>query len=406
VVFAVLALAATVLVALPAVANGPEVETGAEIGGGGDDAPIIVCKWELPDYDRDHNNGMQYGDDDMPAIDAGYPCRGVDPNTEYVPGVEVIQVKANAEDQPTERWIELWSAVRGNANSDDVDSVFWDIYHPDGSLKVQVHGYHAGPPQGYGASFNTTTGQYDLHQGGMWYAASNQTGQIAQDTARSQQGIIARAAQQDLWLFNNGFYLSKHQPCGHYIVHNYATFSGDTSHTWNYIYVMCFINLEVDFDTVQWGAITPGGTDWVYGDLVFDPGSSAYPTVKNTGSGAMSLGIVFSDMVRPEDQDPNTIKRISDFDGAFGINPDYLTYRRGPGGEELYFGTEWHQILCANETGKLDLSIHPPVGLPAGHYVGELALFGYHTPDEGSPCLNEHGDWHPPYARYPDSNPD
>ena len=413
VILAVLALAATALVALPAVANqSDDVSTGAEIGGGDDFAPEIVCKWELPDMNS-FEPGMQYDDDDDPSWDAGYPCNGVDPELVYNQGHIVIQVRANPHDLPEERVIELWSAVRGSNSVSDVDSVFWDVYHPaigpwgetpipyaDGSFKVQAHGYEAGPPQDYGAFFDN--GLYYVYGGSMW-AAAYETGQIAGDTIQSQQGLIARAAQNDIILFKSYFTLSKHQPCGPYDVYNYATFLGQTTTIHNQIWVECFTHLKTDFDNVNWGSITPGGVDWVYGDLYFDhQGNSPYPTVGNIGSGGMNVAIEFSDMIREEDQDPDTIKRITDFDAAFGINPDYLSYVFGLGGEVLEFGPGYHQYLCANEVGKLDLSIHPPIGLPAGNYVGDLTVYGYWTGYDGlSPCLNDWWAHEPGIDRYP-----
>ncbi|MEZ5176404.1 MAG: hypothetical protein R2823_09400 [Acidimicrobiia bacterium] len=404
-VFAVFAMLATMLVVVPAAAD--PVDTGADIGGDGLN-PEIVCKWELPDRDGNWNNGMQYSDDDAPNNDAGFPCHGEDPNMQYEQGWEVIQVKANAEDEPTEQWIELWSAVRGSTSVSAVDSVFWKIYHPDESLKIQVHGEHSDrSPQELGASFNQGTGEWNVSQGSMWYAASNQTGQIHPTTISSQQGIIARAVQNDLWLYEGAFGLSKHQPCGLYRVDNYATYLGFTTMTTNNINVLCFVQLEADFDSVNWESVTPGSTDWVYGDLIFDEGGqSPWPTVKNTGSGAMTLGIEFTPMYWEDEVEPTT-KKITEFDGAFGINPDFLEYRDPiVAGQEAHFGREYYQVLCANEVGKLDLSIHPPVGLPGGHYSGDLFLYGHHTPngeEYRSPCLNEHGIWDPPHVRFSQS---
>ena len=401
-VLAVLALAASMLAVLPVGAiepGGPQVETGADIGAGSG-APYIICKWELPDADRDFSNGMQYGDDDLPGVDAGFPCYGLDHDTLYEQRVNVIQVMANPEDFPTERFIELWTAVTGTANVGNVDSVYWDIYHPDGTLKVQEHGWlFDGPPQDLGAYFDA--GEYVLVPGGMWHAASTETGQIAPDTAKDQLGLIARAVQNDLQLWNGGFLLSKHQPCGSYLVQNYATYQGPTTMIENFIDVMCFVNLETDFETVQWGDITPGGTDWVYGDLNF--GSGDHPTVLNTGSGGMALGIEFSHMARPDDPMgwDETAKRIEVFDAMFAINPDFLYGFDIPAYQPMNFGNAYHQVLCANETGKLDLSIHPPLGLPAGHYVGDLLLWGMGVGGEGSPCLNDHGVWLPPDVRFP-----
>lgn len=409
-ILAVLAMIATVLAIVPASAvttggGGGSVDTGAVIGSGNGLAPQIICKWELPDRDRNAENGMQYGDDDAPNNDAGFPCNGIDPNTKYdADGRTVMEVKANAEDYPTERLIELWSAVKGSANAGAIDSVIWDIYHPDGTLKKQVESYEpdSRSPQALGAKFNLATGKYALIPGGMWYAASAQTGQIANDTATSQQGIISRAVQDDLSLWSNSFLLSKHQPCGTYTVVERATYLGWTSTVTNNIEVLCFVNLEADFNSVQWGDITPGGTDYVYGDLVFDPqGNSPWPTVKNTGSGAMTLSIMFSEMRAKGDTDPNSVKLITEFDGKFGISPDRL---RGidpiEAGVKAWFGDGDYQTLCANETGKLDLSIHPPSGLPAGTYLGSLTLYaGWANNGEESPCLNEQGVWNPPYVR-------
>jgi len=418
-ILAVLAMVATVLAIVPASAvttgGGGSVDTGAVIGNGEGLAPQIVCKWELPDRDRNAENGMQYGDDDAPTKDAGFPCNGVDPNTKYdADGRIVIEVKANAEDSPTERLIELWTAVKGSANSGAIDSVIWDIYHPDGTLKIQVESYapDARTPQALGAKFNTATGKYALIPGGMWYAASAQTGQIANDTATSQQGIISRAVQDDLSLWSNSFLLSKHQPCGTYTVKERATYMGFTSYLNNNIEVLCFVNLEADFNSVQWGDITPGGTDYVYGDLVFDAnGNSPWPTVKNTGSGAMTFGIMFSEMRAKGDTDPKSVKLITEFDGKFGISPDRLgqptNIKPEPDGSvriladtKALFGDGDSQTLCANETGKLDLSIHPPAGLPAGVYVGSLTLYaGWANNGPDSICLNEQGVWNPPYVR-------
>ncbi len=408
-ILAVLAMIATVLAIVPAsaivVGGSGSVDTGAVIGSGNGLAPQIVCKWELPDVDRNAANGMQYGDDDAPSKDAGFPCNGIDPNTKYdADGRIVMEVKANAEDSPTERLIELWTAVKGSANAGAIDSVIWDIYHPDGTLKKQVESYapDSRTPQQLGASFNEATGKYSLIPGGMWYAASAQTGQIANDTATSQQGIISRAVQDDLSLWSNSFLLSKHQPCGTYKVVERATYLGWTSTVTNNIEVLCFVNLEADFNTVQWGDITPGGTDYVYGDLVFDvEGNSPWPTVKNTGSGAMTLSIMFSEMRAKGDTDPASVKLIKQFDGKFGISPDrLLNIDPINAGEKAWFGEADAQTLCANETGKLDLSIHPPAGLPAGTYVGSLTLYaGWANNGVESPCLNEQGVWNPPYVR-------
>jgi len=441
-VFAILALAATVLVALPvgAVANeggtsDAQVSTGAEIQTG-NRAPIIVCKWELPDSVRDTvpnpvvgtiglgpdsvppTPGMEYGNDDDWEDIASTPCRSGDAgDTVYVTdGSErnVIQVEANPDNDPSERYIELWAAVRGSASSSSLTSMFWDIRHPDGSFKTQEYGVRAGQPEQYGATYNQ--GSWSLATNGMWYAASALTGQIAADTLRNQSGLIARAAQSEIDLIKAGFWLDKHQPCGEYSVRAYASNVYGTTSLENTLTVLCFVELVTDFTSVDWGRIDPGALDMVYGDTIMSDGQIGLgPTVMNLGSGEMSLEIEFTAMPWVKDGDGKVItnpgtKKITVFDAAFGINPSYLSYLdlevTDQGNATGYFGRGYYNVLCANETGKLDLSIHPGIDLPTGTYAGTMWLYGQPWGDETSPCLNERGDWQTPQTdpitvRYP-----
>ncbi|NOX31288.1 MAG: hypothetical protein GXP35_14750 [Actinobacteria bacterium] len=422
-ILAILALAATFLVALPAGANGDiDITTDAQIGLSGDDSPDIVCKWELPDTyttsvpdDYEYppvegkatpnpggtTPGMEYGNDDDSVDIAANPCRQDEFGTTkyFTDGSQynVMQVEANPENYPSKRYIELWAAIRGKASVAAVDSVFWDIYHPDGSFKTQEYGVLAGRPEQYGATFNQGSWTLDQGYAGMWYAASELTGQIATDTLTGQSGIIARAAEYELGLFKGRFWLDKHQPCGEYEVRLYASNDGDTSTLSNTLSVLCFVELVTDFTTVDWGVISPGDIDVVYGDLLMD--TPERPTVKNTGSGELSLGIEFTDMEWVEDGLGNPIetagaKRITMFDAAFGTNPSYLVgFPELPAYQEGQFGNGYYQVLCANEVGKLDLSIHPPGWLPAGLYSGSIWLYAYNNPNDDSPCLNEAGDW-------------
>jgi len=425
--FAVLALTATMLVIVPASAattgSGP-IDTGATIGGG-TYVPEILCKWELPDMDRDKNTGMQYiknnASDDSSASPAESPCSGnLATAFNYDQGVNVIQVEANPEDLPTERMIELWAAVVG-PNGTAVTEVIWKIYHPDGSFKWQEHGTRQDDPENGPLGPWATVGAgntYDLTSNGMW-AAALRTGQIASATIAGQTGLIAMENQGELELWRGSFDLSKHQPCGPYRVEAYATsYTGDTTEAVvNYIDVVCFVELETDFTSVDWGQITPGSSKVVAGDV--DWTTPQFPTVRNTGSGAMTLSIAFAEMTLDGDQDPNSTKIIDEFDAYFGLNASNLygsdSIFAGPEGFD--FGRGYYQTLCANEMGKLDLSVHPKaVGLIAGHYSGSVTLVASRFAGQGdeinpNPCLNEWGDWQTPQTdpitvRYPPTSPD
>ncbi|NNF68601.1 MAG: hypothetical protein HKN01_02430, partial [Acidimicrobiia bacterium] len=172
------------------------IETTASIGGGSGVAPRIFCKWELPDMVPGTPNTpfQEYSDDPTPSPVAVHlagldqlnpwddddlvpdpfePCSltAADGFPEYADGaIGSIQVRANAEDLPEERVIELWAAVGPLS----VDDVYWKVFHPDGSIKVQVHG----TPVECLSELGATAGDSLLAPGSMFWAA-NGTGQLS-----------------------------------------------------------------------------------------------------------------------------------------------------------------------------------------------------------------------------------
>ena len=134
-----------------------------------------------------------------------------------------------------------------------------------------------------------------------------------------------------------------------------------------------------------------GFTSTVGGDLIFAPGCDTHPTVKNVGNSGMGLRLSYSDLVGVQFG-----KHIYEFDACYGRAPD-ATLKCFPSiinqpaqttptspviPTEVDFGTLPAQVLCANELGKLDPSVHPQVGLPADTYVGTATLTGYAVPGE------------------------
>mgnify|MGYP003572771886 FL=1 len=64
------------------------------------------------------------------------------------------------------------------------------------------------------------------------------------------------------------------------------------------------------------------------------------------------------------------------FDAAFGKNAQVLEWIDPiPANTPVWFSnSSINQVLCANEVGKLDLSIHPPEVVPTGTYSGYVQI--------------------------------
>jgi hypothetical protein len=183
--------------------------------------------------------------------------------------------------------------------------------------------------------------------------------------------------QKTLWYAD--WTISKDQMCGEYKIEVYAIANGAQAVLTNYIDILCFYNLEIDFTQVDWGAIIPGTSKVVPGDTQFSPPNSSAPTVKNTGNSGMQVGVIFSPLVQQGVQGP---KQIVDFDAAFGKTASTLQWIDpiAANTESWFHNWNINQVLCNNEVGKLDLSIHPPAGLPNGNYQGSVTVLAAHAP--------------------------
>jgi hypothetical protein len=218
-------------------------------------------------------------------------------------------------------------------------------------------------------------------------SAAIATGQVTQQAFEdADNGMIARCLQGGKAFYRAQFEISKHQPCGEYLIEAHAVSNGLESVLTNYIDVICFYSLEIDFETVDWGEIAPGVDKYVLGDLQFLPPADSRPTVKNTGNSGMGLGLLFDQMIQSIcDADGCTPvpggKIIDLFDAKFGKSPTTLqTIDPIPAGTPVEFDNNPERVLCSNEIGKLDLSIHPPDTLPAGTYVGMVHVLARSEP--------------------------
>jgi hypothetical protein len=389
-----------------------EVPSSAEVMAPGTE-PIIECKWELPDMQSGVVGAefpdpmIQYGlandphvhDDDMevrPSVDPA--CTG--PEFGELPsqpqGVQhMIQVLPNADDSPEEVWVQLWLSVDHPNGLSNIDDVFWKIYHPDGEFKTQVHGNRIGSNPATRIQECAALGSSNAV--GTMFEAAVHTGQVSAASVDDVNlGMIAKCQQNEKAIYYSKFEISKEQPCGEYIVEGYAVSDGSIAVATNYIDVICFWQLEIDFENVNWGTISPGNMKVVSGDLIF--GTANNPTVMNTGNHGMGVDVVFTELVQQGVQGP---KKIQGFDACFGTHPNDLecfgedpanavvanpvaTVRFGPDdsgdprprerSSSNDSGLVEPQILCSNQVGKLDLSIHPPESVPTGVYSGNVQI--------------------------------
>jgi hypothetical protein len=368
---------------------GKDVPTGAEVGGT-NVAAHIECAWALPDVDSTVA-GIQYGQDDDANVNPGGPCDG-NP-AQQADGVHhMIQVKPNAEDLPEPQRIQLWVAADHQNGLGSITGAFFKVYHPDGTPKVQVD-----------ATANRIQGQSGscpLPDGMLTAAGPTTTNQVSSTGATS---LLNRCNQGVKAFFYGEFDLHKYQACGEYKIEAYVTSTSAPEAVLTfYIDVPCVNHLRIDFeDGVNWGAITPGQEKIVIGDSSdpasiidgFAPTNSPYPTVKNVGNSGMSVRVEFGNLVQQNVQLP---KQIVDFDACFGrttttivcLNqgqtpgcPLEAPYPAGCNDTVADFSSFQgrDQTLCANEDGKLDLSIHPVANLPTGVYQGRLQVIAVST---------------------------
>lgn len=408
-------VAAFILCGASIAAAGPDpgdVDTSATVGSSSGTPPTIQCAWALNDVDHNWASAppMNYGNDDDapdgPNPPAGNsdpaPCVASGSAAAQAPGwSDMIEVKPNAHDLPTFAYVELWAAVSSNSPSSTI--VRWDVYHPDGSFKVQVDGtrYTTDPSRCGGPS-------------GM-FSAAIATGQM---TSAAQANIQAECTGQQKNYWYGAFPISKHQPWGDYHIVLTASIAGGAAATFDYyITVMKFYQLEADFSSIAFGSVGVNSHYWQTpaGDFVWGPTGS---TVRNTGNAGIGLDVSFDPLCLTGAPSCTDLKRIDKFDALFaardlanvqymGTNPDgtpnlalALDGNTNPTGTVVpnapdtspatwySFDNHLKRTLCPNDVGKVQFSIYTE-SIEAGTYNGELFLRGRLNPacptDNGGP---------------------
>ena len=375
--------AAAGVAASPAAAQDADeqVDTSATVGGTAT-APIIECGWALNDYDHDWGTGMDYGLDDDPLQlpSPAYPCvQNGDTATQPQNARHMIQVVPNAHDDPTEAYVELWGAV--TSNNPSATGVFFDVFHPDGTHKVQIDGTRYA---------DSSAALRDRCYGptGMFQAAMD-NGEMTQG---ARDTIIDECRNQTKSLWYGAFGISKHQPYGEYKVEVHAYVAGGTETVLTYyIDVLPFYHLEKDFTSINFGPVAANSHYWqpTGGDFNWDGTDNAAnqkSSVRNTGNAGVGLSVRFASLCLTTADSCSDNKRIDHFDAKFGKHIDNL---QNMGHESLATALEsdqstdampalpgqWYdfddteyRVLCPNDVGKIEFSIWTEL-IPNGTYT-------------------------------------
>jgi len=318
---ALLVLLALVLVAsfgLPAFAQtSTDVNTRAVVTGAGT-GPGVEAKWEFSTY--------------ITTLGPDPGQINITPNTTgAVPGV-------GASTQ-----IRVCAVVTDTNGIGDITGVYYKIFNPDGTEKVQVHMEQI-----------TTAAAIDERLG--WAVSAGQMTAARRDQLRTM--IEKNAAT--LWCYP--FTYETHQPCGRYMTRvTVVDRAGNTGSLENRnLNIECVRVLAADFSAVDYGQIVPNSAKWVMGNDVFSVGDGL-PTLWNQGNIGAAVIVRSSPMVGVSEQ-----KTITEFDAQLlGAKSTYLanTDLRLPG-----------PLLPCTPT-QIDFSIHPPTFLPVDTYTGTLDIW-------------------------------
>jgi hypothetical protein len=396
----------------------------------------IECAWALPDMDREWSNGMTYSTnpaDDKPSVLADKPCQARDGVVQMAnSSVPQIQVAPNVNDtSPTGktgnnglRWVELWVAADHPAGPSHINNVIFDVYHPDGTTKVNIVG-----------SRNISC----TEPAAMWpqAGANNIFGYGAANDESS--GMKNECLEGYKGFYYGAFGLSKHQPYGIYTVR--VTVSpdfGPAAVKEFKIEVLPVAALDIDFNKVDYTPLASNQPSFVPGDFIWDANPAKVTakyrvpggTVESRGNAGIGVAVAFDRMCYQLGIDTNCsdqqVKRIDQFDAGFAadphlarINPPPITtgpfvvpyqvdYQASESGAtpaaqvNLWNSDNPNHFLCPNDLGKLDLSAHPESLISGGVYTGAMYVYAKARPlcvtDQGSEYVANGYNGVTPYA--------
>ena len=308
--------------------------------------------------------------------------------------VDVTPLAFNAPDQSWDEAgqtpglrVELWAAVNDTYGLGQINTVDWQVYYPDGKLDVDVH---AGAPiEGSSActapaASNVLTGMFSQAE-----LDGELTSAAVGSATSGNSGLLWECNEDSVALFHNAFTISKDDPNGIYkVVADARDQLGNEGYLTTYFKVDPFVAFARDFSSVNFGQILPNVEKTVEGDTTFDPPNSTSPTITNGGNSGMQVGVQFFPLIgsQPSNQIGTPDSTLNGtFDASEGYNAGFLQTlsglapANGTAGASTdminWFAPSGGQLVCPNDTPKMDFSVTPPSGLTADTFTGSLVVW-------------------------------
>ncbi len=301
-----------------------------------------------------------------PGCPSGYSCPG-DPasittlasidGSGSPPTVEYVWVLPD--EDPLTSGTQLWPALSDTRNDiyacivvsdpqgrDDIQNVYVDVYHPNGSFKYQVHAVKLDIDQ-------------DEEEIEDCKLDALEAGLITQEQFDE---INYQIFDQPAWYMYKVYLpMLYHQPAGEYEARAWATdTSSEVSDTLSaYFDWVSTVAVELGFSTLDFGLIQPSVYKVIQGD--YDMATYDAPTLKNEGNEPAEISVVFTNMTGNIHN-----KIIDDFDAQF--RAEHLFFESD---ETVTFENPLE--LCHQE--KIDFSVHADVGTPTDTYVGTVTIY-------------------------------
>ena len=222
-----------------------EVPTMANVISGGGDPPVVMAKWELPDDD---------------------------PNK---PGTQIFPPLIHN----ASLTVEYYAVVTDPQGIDDIDRVYVDVYHPDGTFKYQAQLYEV----------------EDIDEAVTMIEDAADKGVITLAPGFTVDNLTHAVEQFEAKVFKGTGELSYHQPYGNYTVRAYAydQDNGRSAYLNNTFEYVRGVGFEIDFDRIDFGDVEVCKNKWVSGDAVWGPPK---PTIRNIGNTPAKIKVHFDDM--------------------------------------------------------------------------------------------------------------
>jgi len=272
-------------------------------------------------------------------------------------GIQVAIVPAG------ERNVTNYMVVTDPNGRADINDVFVDVYHPDGSFKLQSHGEKVTSDTEIAAAL----------------AEAVATGELTAAESAALADEIGNL--QTAYMYKTVFPMNSCQYHGIYKVEARAVDKvGGMSlvtpiSTCTFEWVMTKV-LARDFSSVDYGAITLGSEKVVPGNFVMESGqNSATPTIHNQGNVDLAITLNFSPMVRSE----APVKTITHFDAKLHVpNADGSITGIGESIDPITAGTPvtFTTPLIPCHPSKLNFSVHADTQ-PSGTYSGSVLLTAF-----------------------------